>query len=640
MTSSNKEQNENDLLMDDIDSTDEFDEQDEPLLSSNQTNSTNTNGSKSNFYNQSSHQVVEDDKRKRRAIANSNERRRMQSINAGFQTLKNLIPHSSGEKLSKACILQRSADFMQYLSSEKEKLNQKFQIAIKLIESNHQLYQQYQAKLNECPLITSTSSTSNKTKTKIDKQINVLLSASETSEAAAISPKSLNPIMPAIPIQIPIQIPLPAAIPLHSIPLVTAEKVTRKPSITASDLDECKTNHLNLKPSENSKLIDTTNHQKVYNNNHHHQSSVAHLLQAAAAATSSSPNNLNQPTTSSAISSPTSSKTELISTSINSSNMTSLNVNKKSNRSNSQNNSNIKSNHQSKPQTINEIMDNNNNNNHNHNHNYNMSSNSNDNLITCSSPSTTTAPIPAFQISNIDLAKLIEISKNSTNTNDQVILNKLIDSLKSTSELKNEVPVFSLSNSTDSKTDNSGCTSAKASDVSSNPININHHLNHHNNHTDDDDDDIDDIEDFSDVDDSDTDDVQPEDEVVIQPQSIIQRANESTSVSIRPSVQCDKSATNKSSFITSNTKIRYLTNNSNSSSSSSSQLNSPNFIVKSSRSNSIDQLIAAAAVTAQSSACMSPLSPSTSPAPASNLNQQICVSVLPSTNISTSSGVC
>lgn len=45
----------------------------------------------------------EDDKRKRRAIANSNERRRMQSINAGFQNLKSLIPHSSGEKLSKVC---------------------------------------------------------------------------------------------------------------------------------------------------------------------------------------------------------------------------------------------------------------------------------------------------------------------------------------------------------------------------------------------------------------------------------------------------------------------------------------------------------------------------------------------------------
>lgn len=53
-------------------------------------------------------------------------------------------------------------------------------------------------------------------------------------------------------------------------------------------------------------------------------------------------------------------------------------------------------------------------------------------------------------------------------------------------------------------------------------------------------------------------------------------------------------------------------------------INKTSTIVKSSRSNSIDQLIAAAAVTAQSSACMSPLSPShsppTPPAPVSNNN--------------------
>lgn len=41
------------------------------------------------------------ERRIRREIANSNERRRMQSINAGFQSLKTLIPHSDGEKLSK-----------------------------------------------------------------------------------------------------------------------------------------------------------------------------------------------------------------------------------------------------------------------------------------------------------------------------------------------------------------------------------------------------------------------------------------------------------------------------------------------------------------------------------------------------------
>jgi len=46
---------------------------------------------------------LEQEKRLRREIANSNERRRMQSINAGFESLKVLIPHHEGEKLSKVC---------------------------------------------------------------------------------------------------------------------------------------------------------------------------------------------------------------------------------------------------------------------------------------------------------------------------------------------------------------------------------------------------------------------------------------------------------------------------------------------------------------------------------------------------------
>lgn len=48
---------------------------------------------------------MENEKKMRREIANSNERRRMQSINAGFQSLKSLIPHSDGEKLSKVLLL-------------------------------------------------------------------------------------------------------------------------------------------------------------------------------------------------------------------------------------------------------------------------------------------------------------------------------------------------------------------------------------------------------------------------------------------------------------------------------------------------------------------------------------------------------
>ncbi|KAL4648690.1 transcription factor AP-4-like [Arapaima gigas] len=64
------------------------------------------------------------ERRIRREIANSNERRRMQSINAGFQSLKTLIPHSDGEKLSKAAILQQTAEYIFSLEQEKTRLLQ------------------------------------------------------------------------------------------------------------------------------------------------------------------------------------------------------------------------------------------------------------------------------------------------------------------------------------------------------------------------------------------------------------------------------------------------------------------------------------------------------------------------------------
>lgn len=47
------------------------------------------------------HSQREQERRIRREIANSNERRRMQSINAGFKSLKSILPHTEGEKLSK-----------------------------------------------------------------------------------------------------------------------------------------------------------------------------------------------------------------------------------------------------------------------------------------------------------------------------------------------------------------------------------------------------------------------------------------------------------------------------------------------------------------------------------------------------------
>jgi transcription factor AP-4 len=62
---------------------------------------------------------MENEKRMRREIANSNERRRMQSINAGFQSLRSLLPHHEGEKLSKAAILQQTAQYIIELEREK-----------------------------------------------------------------------------------------------------------------------------------------------------------------------------------------------------------------------------------------------------------------------------------------------------------------------------------------------------------------------------------------------------------------------------------------------------------------------------------------------------------------------------------------
>jgi hypothetical protein len=88
----------------------------------------------------------------------------MQSINAGFQNLKALIPHSSGEKLSKACILQRSADYMQYLSNEKDKITNKLQIAIRLIESNG-LLAQLQTQINMSLAESNSNNQSNSTST-------------------------------------------------------------------------------------------------------------------------------------------------------------------------------------------------------------------------------------------------------------------------------------------------------------------------------------------------------------------------------------------------------------------------------------------------------------------------------------------
>ncbi|CAF0883118.1 unnamed protein product [Adineta steineri] len=101
--------------------------------------------------NMSPNSQLEHEKRVRREIANSNERRRMQSINTGFQSLKILIPHSCGEKLSKACILQRAADHIKGLETEKLKLqsqNEQFRILIKSFQIDSTSVLQAQRRLS------------------------------------------------------------------------------------------------------------------------------------------------------------------------------------------------------------------------------------------------------------------------------------------------------------------------------------------------------------------------------------------------------------------------------------------------------------------------------------------------------------
>lgn len=67
------------------------------------------------------------DKKSRREIANSNERRRMQSINTGFLRLKALVPSISKEKVSKATILQQTAEYIEKLEREKKQMRQLLQ---------------------------------------------------------------------------------------------------------------------------------------------------------------------------------------------------------------------------------------------------------------------------------------------------------------------------------------------------------------------------------------------------------------------------------------------------------------------------------------------------------------------------------
>lgn len=65
---------------------------------------------------------TEEMRRHRRLIANSNERRRMQGINNGFEALRGFLACSDDQKLSKAAILQKTVAYIQQVLTEKSEL--------------------------------------------------------------------------------------------------------------------------------------------------------------------------------------------------------------------------------------------------------------------------------------------------------------------------------------------------------------------------------------------------------------------------------------------------------------------------------------------------------------------------------------
>ncbi|ODM91092.1 Transcription factor AP-4 [Orchesella cincta] len=58
----------------------------------------------------------------RRLVANSNERRRMQGINNGFEALRGFLHCGDEQKLSKAAILQKTVTYIQQILNEKSDL--------------------------------------------------------------------------------------------------------------------------------------------------------------------------------------------------------------------------------------------------------------------------------------------------------------------------------------------------------------------------------------------------------------------------------------------------------------------------------------------------------------------------------------
>ena len=109
------------------------------ICGSTNCNKTGTNSLDIYFAEHSLLGGTDQDRRLRREIESSNERRQMYCINKGFQSLRTLLPHHEGEKLSKAVILQQIAEHISQLELEKTQLLSKNSLLKRLSSLSRQL---------------------------------------------------------------------------------------------------------------------------------------------------------------------------------------------------------------------------------------------------------------------------------------------------------------------------------------------------------------------------------------------------------------------------------------------------------------------------------------------------------------------
>jgi hypothetical protein len=81
-------------------------------------------------YSQQRQPLIDYERRKKRDVANSNERRRMRCINNGFDQLKDCIPHLKAmDKISKAGILSHACHYLNHMQEQIKILNKSVQEA-------------------------------------------------------------------------------------------------------------------------------------------------------------------------------------------------------------------------------------------------------------------------------------------------------------------------------------------------------------------------------------------------------------------------------------------------------------------------------------------------------------------------------